>query len=96
MQTCTAQGSLLSCAHRRTLHRLIRWETGRVAISLELIVELVCAGLDGHARAVEALWEEHSPPAQPVVGACKLQLHTYRKPSGAAGTAQHCCRALCH
>ena len=72
-----AQGSLLSGAHRRTLYWLIRRETGWVAVSPELVVKLVCAGFDGHARAVEALREQHSPPAQPVVGACKLQLRMH-------------------
>ncbi len=53
--------STLSAASKETdhciLHRLLRWEAGRVAIGPELIVQLVRTCLDGHACAVEALRE---------------------------------------
>ncbi len=61
------------------LHSFLRREARRAAVLLDLVVELVCAGLDGHARAVEALWEQHPLPAQAVVRAGKLQLHQYMK-----------------
>ena len=63
--------------YRSVVHRLVRGEARWAAILLDLIVELVGAGLDGHARAVEALREQHALPAQPVVRACKLQLHRW-------------------
>ena len=63
-------------AHRCTFHGLLRWEARRDAIGPELIVQLVCAGLDGHASAVEALRKQHPLPTQAVVCAGKLQLHS--------------------
>lgn len=68
--------SVQAGAHRCVLHRLIGGELRRGAIGVELVVELVCAGLDGHARAVEALGEQHPPPAQPVVCAREFQLRS--------------------
>ena len=95
MHLCSARGSLLTGAHRSTLYWLIRREAGRVAIRLELIVQLVCAGLDGHACAVEALREEHSAPAQPVIGACEFQLRMHSEAIRYSQCrAQHCCRSL--
>ena len=58
-----------------TFYRFLGGEARRAAVLLDLVVELVCAGLDGHARAVEALWEQHPLPVQAVVRAGKLQLH---------------------
>ena len=46
----------------------------RAAVRAQLVVELVRARLDRHARAVEALREQDPLAAQPVVRARKLQL----------------------
>ena len=62
--------------HRCVFHRLLGWEARRVTIGPELIVQLVCAGLDGHASAVEALRKQHPLPTQAVVCAGELQLHS--------------------
>ena len=73
--SCRLPGILQPKTHCCILHRFPRRELRRVAVCGELVVELVCTCLDGHACAVEALWKQHSSPAQPVVCAGKFQLH---------------------
>ena len=60
--------------HMRAHLLILLGELRRAAIGAQLMVQLVCARLDGHARAVEALREEHPLAAQPVVCARELQL----------------------
>ena len=59
---------------KRTHLIILLGKLRRAAVGAQLMVQLVGARLDGHARAVEALRKEHPLAAQPVVCARELQL----------------------
>ncbi len=57
---------------------ILRRELRRAAVRAELVIQLVRARLDRHARAVKALREQDLLAAQPVVGAGELELRPRR------------------